>query len=1132
MRYLLILLVIFINSKTLFSQTENFKFIHLTTGDGLSGSNINYILQDKKGFMWFATNEGLNRYDGYEFRIYKNIPGDSLSISNNKIESLLEDSQGNLWVCTTNGLNLYNRQHDNFSFLTSDKANSNSLSHNYVREIIEDKDVFWITTLGGGINQYNRKTNTFKHFRHDPKNSKSISLDWVWTVNKDSQNRLWFGTLGKGLNLFNRETGSFTRFQFSEHNTAINSIRCIFELSENVFLIGTNAGLVRFTYVNKTARFRHYKHNKNDEYSISGGHIFDIFKDSLANIWVANQLGLDIYNPKTDKFYHVPCNDRNINSISTDEIWDIEQDNQGQVWFGTYKGGINILNLNQKHFKFRKHNPDDNSSLVNTSVLAFEEINNNVFWLGIDHGGLSKFDLDKGTLKTYKHIPKDDRSLSADAVLSILADSKKRLWIGTWGGGLNLFNQKNERFEHLSPPGIYFRQWHIWDILEDYKGRIWTATSTDLCCYYADKDSFVVYVNNPDNINSLSHNSVWDILEDSNHELWIGTSAGLNKYDSINNNFLYYPYITINDKDLQAYTVYSLYEDSQKRLWIGTCENGLNLFNKETKRFKPFPENIKIQNSVIYKILEDNSGNLWLSTSKGIIKATIDANDSITELYNFNEQYSFYNAQFNIGAGFKSSSDEIFFGSNKGFIFFNSDSIKPNTYRPRVVFTGFKIYNEEVKIVPTGKTGSPLRQSITETQHISLNHKQLIFTIKYAALSYISPQRNQYAYKLEGFENKWNYVEGKRYATYTNLDPGEYIFKVKAANCDGFWNHEPASLRITIIPPFWKTWWFRSIISIFIIIGIYTIFQLRLRYLKQQKKNLKKMVNDRTKELILLNAKLNEQYEEISMQNEEINTQNDELEKHKEHLEDLVKERTSELEKAKLKAEESDRLKTSFLTNMSHEIRTPLNAIVGFSILLANTDVSDDEKLEYKNMITTSTDSLLMLVDDILDLSLIEANQLKLHKQEFNLNEHIEQIYMTFCKQNKGKNIEFKLINEIKNKELTLFSDAKRIKQVVWNFLNNAWKFTEKGHIILKLSRSDNSIHYSVTDTGQGITKENLNSIFERFRKIEDSKTMLYRGAGLGLAISKSITELLGGEIKVESEIGKGSVFSLVLPLQ
>jgi len=859
-----------------FGQT-NYSFHRLTINDGLSNSSVTYIMQDSKGFMWFATNDGLNRYDGYDFSIYRSNPQNHKSISDNKIECIFEDKQKNIWVGTTNGLNLYVRETDDFIRFLANTENKNSLSSNHVRKIMEDGNYLWIATLGGGVSRYDTKNKTFNHFKNDSTNSQSLCFDWVWTIYKDSQQRFWFGSLGMGIDLYKPETGEFQNFKFDTENQSTNRIRCILELSKNDFLIGTDAGLIRFTPDKKENNYRIYQSDPNNKTSVSGGHVRDIFRDNSGKIWVATQTGLNIYDEKFDTFFRLERWENDIYSLTADEIWDIEQDNQGCLWFGAYKGGINIFNTNQKHFHNWTFQPNNPKSLINNSVLSIEENPDSTLWIGIDHGGLSLFDRYTGTIKTYRNQPSVKNSLASDAILCMLNDNQNRLWLGMWAGGINKMDKKNETFASYAPSNIYFRDWNVWDLLEDSKGRIWAATFSGVSCYDTLSLKFTNYVHNADNPKSLSHDYVWTIFEDSKKNIWIGTTAGLNKFNEATGDFEYYPYSTNNQEEINSYTVYAIKEDKHHRLWIGTSGNGLNLFNPETKKFNSYLTGNNLIYNEIYAIEFDDSDCLWLSTNLGLVKMKVDENNNIVEQYNFDSGSGLRIEEFNIGASFKSQTGELFYGGSKGFVFFNPDSIRPNNFEPEVIITDFLIYNQKVQIDAEGKSDSPLQKHISETKEITLTYKQAIFSLKFSALSFISPEKNQYAYKLDGLEDEWNYVKNKRDATYTNLEAGEYTFMVKASNNDGIWSDKTTTLKIIVLPPWWKTWWFRLLSGGLVLFIAATIYIVRVKQLNSQKAELEVKVNERTAELQEVNCILEEKNMEISETSEIVKMQNEHI---------------------------------------------------------------------------------------------------------------------------------------------------------------------------------------------------------------------------------------------------------------
>lgn len=1159
------------------AQTDRYTFRHLTNEDGLSDATVTGILQDHKGFMWFATINGLNCYNGYEFTVYRNITNDSLSLSNNRVESIYEDSDNILWISTSNGLNRFNREQDNFKCFYYDKDDPNSLSNNYIREVIEEDNGLWIATLGGGLNYYNKKNNVFTRYRFS-NDKNSINSDYVVTVFVDSKNRLWCGTMGEGLNLLNRETNDFLHVKFDNSNPAINVIRCIYQVSENEFLIGTDAGLVRFYPEKVENNYYLYKHSAEDKTSISKGHVRKIFRDNKGNLWVATQQGLNVFDEKEDKFIHVIKNENKSYSITSNEIWDITQDNQGTVWFGTFKGGVNILNLDHIHFHNWRHDPINPYSLINSSVLSFEENPDTTLWLGIDHGGLSLFDRHKGTIKTYSSNPNDEHALSSDAVVSLMIDSKEQLWIGTWGGGLNRFLPATEKFVRLSPNEVYYTNWHVWDLVEDKYGQLWTASSSGISKYSANTSEYEHYTHSDTDKTTISHDYNWAVFEDHIGNLWVGNTTGLNKYNRESNNFTYYPYITFNGKEAHSYTVLTIAEDEQKRLWIGTNGKGLNLFFPDTGLFKAYTKKNGLASNEICGILTDDENNLWISNNMGISRIAFNDKDSITEIYNFDNGSGLQVGQFNPRAAFRSLTGELFFGGNKGFVYFKPDSIKPNRYKPEVFITELLIYNKPAKIDPNGKTGSPLRKHISVTNEITLTHKQSIFSLKFAALSYISPEKNQYAYMLEGLEENWNHVRNKRDATYTNLNPGQYVFKVKASNNDGIWGDKITTLTINILPPWWKTLWFQAIIVLFVASLIFALYLYRVKSFKMQNQLLEKKVEERTNELKATNCHLEEKQEEILLQNSEIQSQNTEinkknmqLESQKAKIEKMNEQLRDNIQKLKeafaaQKKMEQELIQANKMASLgvlsagiAHEINNPINFVyAGINSLRRDFEdlevvieeinklnpetenikekLENIQKLKEENYFDEAFEAIPQIIKDIklgADRTAEIVKGLRSFsrtdtgsKQNLNVNEGIETALLLL--KNKYKN-HVEIVRNFNDNIPELRCYPSKINQVFLNIISNAIDaIEEKGKIWITTKKENDNIVVSIKDSGIGIPEDVKSKLFDPFFTTKD----VGKGTGLGLSITYGTIAEHNGSIEVNSEPGEGAEFIISLPIR
>jgi signal transduction histidine kinase len=568
--------------------------------------------------------------------------------------------------------------------------------------------------------------------------------------------------------------------------------------------------------------------------------------------------------------------------------------------------------------------------------------------------------------------------------------------------------------------------------------------------------------------------------------------------------------------------VISLCLDRQNNLWFGTYGNGLNKLLPASGEGKPegflhFSEADGLSNNVIYTILEDNRGRLWMSTDNGI--SCFDP-QRVT-FTNFFSSDGLQSDQFYWSAGYENKKGKMFFGSMNGLNSFMPDDIIGSKPLPRVIITDFKIYNQSVKVGKEYNDHIILTKSLLNTNRLVFSYKSSEFSIEFSALDYDQPEKIQYAYKMEGFDKDWTFVfSDRRFASYTNLPGKKYVFRVKAGNSLGIWNDIPTEIVIKILPPFWKSWWF--IVGTVILISglLFLIYKIRIYNIDQQKKNLKRSVEIRTAELSEANALLKEKQKEIVQQNAE-------LEKHRNNLEEMVHERTIELENARNRAEEADRLKSAFLANMSHEIRTPMNAIVGFSSLLLS-ELSETEKENYIRIINSNCENLMVLINDILDVSMIEANQIRIEPLPIDIHPLLRELESMFRQKSKpGVDI---ILSMPMQKPLIMVTDPYRFRQVFINLLSNALKYTEKGEIIFGYQEPKDPVVFFVSDSGVGVDRKDFEKIFDYFMKLENSTTKLYKGAGIGLSISKKLVELMGGKIWLESEPGRGSVFYFSLP--
>lgn len=809
----IILLIVSITSLS-FTFEDVYQFKNISLKDGLSQSTINAIIQDRYGYMWFGTQDGLNRYDGYDFVVYRNDKNDPTSISDNWIWTIFEDSRGDLWIGTYNGgLNKFDRQHNKFIRYQHNKLDTNSLSNNNVISIVEDKSgSLWIGTWGGGLQRFDEQKNTFTRldlktlnvrcllkdrngliwigtwnglytynpdsehlslYKHDPNNTKSISDDKILNIYEDKKGHIWISTLTAGLNLFDSMKNEFRRYQIGS-----NKVSQIAEDDRGVLWIATRGdGLILFDQVNGKLTQINYDMNNID--GVSDETIISIFSDYVGGIWLGTgSNGINYYNSIRNKFQQFKYDPNSNKGLNNPTVRAICEDRFGKVWIGTRGGGLNCYDKNTRKYIYYTHNPNDKYSLSDNSVMALLEDSQGNLWIGTEYGGLDLLNRVNNTFIHYQYNRDDSNSISSNNVMVIHEDRKGNLWIGTSGGGLNQFDNKKKKFFRYQRTG-----------------------------------------NKP---NELSGNYIWSILEDKYGYLWIGTwGAGLNQFNPLTGTNKIYQYEPANQSCISSNTVQSIYEDSNGDLWIGTFGGGLNRFNRSDGTFTHFTQKDGLPNNVVYGILEDANGNLWLSTNKGLSCF----NPKNKEFRNYDFHDGLQSNEFNQGAYFKNKKGDFFFGGINGVNSFNPKKIKKNNNVPKIVITNFRVFDKQVK----------LNASLETIEEIKLSYKENFFSFEFSALDYTVPEKNQYMYMLEGYDRDWINSGTRRYAAYTNLNGGNYIFKVKGSNGDGVWNNQGKTLKIVIIPPYWETWWARSLAALLLISLGYLFYRSRMMKLTKEK---------------------------------------------------------------------------------------------------------------------------------------------------------------------------------------------------------------------------------------------------------------------------------------------------------
>ncbi|MBA7526334.1 Sensor histidine kinase RcsC [subsurface metagenome] len=1092
---------------------------------GLSHGDVLCIYQDHIGYMWIGTTDGLNKYNGVEFTVYKFNKKDSSSLSNSYINAVYEDTQNNLWVGTSGGLCKYNRDRNNFERISFDDSQIIK-SDQSVTEIFEDNsNNLWIG-CGRGVYMLDRETIRFTVCFEDF--FSPDSLIYCTSICQDKKGSIWVSfkdTKNVGIIKYKpitKETSWYDTHQ-AEIKLKENSIYSLLVDNQNNIWVGyVSNGIDVINQQNNT--ITSYQKNTNNN-SLSSNSIFSLAQHTDGKVLIGtNGGGLNIFNPKNQLFSRYTTSESD-QSLLSNTIQKIYIGHDGMIWIGCRAGGVSMYDKRFDKFTHFKHQKEDINSLYGSSVTCFTEDANGNIWIATDGGGINLFNPSDNTFKNFRSDNKNPNTLTNDKVLAIETDAKGGLWAGMWQGGLNYFQiydnklilKKKYQYVNEAAPNSN----SIFNIYRDKTGEIWIGTFAAGAFLFdpaTDKFNPVALEGAESKLPSFI---VRDILCDNNNDIWFATQRnGLIRLNKETGEKVIICSSNEESSGLMSNSINVLYKDSKKRLWIGTDENGLCLFNRNTNTFTHYTTDEGLPNNTIVGILEDDQGNLWISSNKGISKATINSVEEEIKLTfrNYTVQDGLQSKIFNRWAFFKSTTGEMYFGGINGFNVFHPDSIKDNSFKPPVQITDFLLFNEPVMI---GAKNSPLEKHISQTGELILNYDQSLFTFRFVALNYIFSEKNQYAYMMEGVDKDWNYVGTERRATYTNMDPGEYIFRVKASNNDGIWNETGTSIQIVILPPWWKTLWFKIALAMILLSGSISLYRMRLNKLKKEQQILERKIKERTTELSGANTQLEEKQEEITLQNEE-------LSRHRNHLEHLVKERTAELEEAKKKAEESDQLKSAFLANMSHEIRTPMNAIVGFSSLISEEDMTADERKQFADVIKDNSDTLLVLINDIIEISLIEADQIRITKSHFAVSSILLQMENYFSMKN-DKNIDSRYVNKDDKKELFLYNDPTRFRQVFTNLLSNAFKYTESGNIRFGYKILEDQVQFFVSDTGVGINNTDFKNIFNYFHKIERKDTKLYPGAGIGLSISKKLIEFMGGKIWLESEPDKGTTFYFTL---
>lgn len=1059
---------------------QDLNFITLNTKNGMSSNAVNTILQDRNGLIWFGTSDGLNKFDGTNFTVYINKSNDSTSISSNKISALLEDRNGRLWVGTNGGgLLYYDPKLDTFISFVGNGIPNRNVDFNVLTLYQDKAGNIWVGTFGG-YRIINTKT---YQVRNEGVNDLIGNGSSVTSFIEGNNNKMWIGT---SMGLLSLDLNTHVIKRFTHHpgdpsTLSNNYISGSVKDEKGRIFFSTNNGLN--VLLEDGMHFKSFL--RSDDAMRSDDVIYAASLQKGGKLWLGTEGGVSIYDTRTETFASIRPNSRQAFGLSDKSVRSICMGRNGIIWLGTYQGGVNKLDPNLALFNLKRSSPFDPQGLSSPIVTSFAEYSKRQIFVGTDGGGLHLFDRNSGVFEHLDIKSKIDISKNPISILALELDSRNELWVGTYRNGLFKYNVKTRSYRQylagisaaaLSQNDIFF-------IKEDSKGLIWIGTNGNgVNVYDYEQDRFTRYGTHQIAPRLLPSNGFMRaIAEDKKGDVWLASSGtGIALFQRNTGRFKSY---TKQNSGLSNDVVLSLLSDSKGNLWAGTDGGGLDLFNPKTGKFVNFNETNGLPNGIVYKILEGKDGLIWFSTDKGISAL----NPATKKIKNFGRPNGVQDSPFILGSGIKTSDGELYFGGQDGFNYFNPLTLPFNGTVPGVLLTELKVANTIV--LPGAK--SPIQEQIGFAQEIKLSYGQN-FSISYVALNYTAPQQNHYAYRLVGLEKDWNEVGREKTAYYTNLDPGDYIFQVRASNNEGTWSDKITSIKVHIQPPLWRTTY--AYIFYVALIGA-SLLAIRHRGIQRIKR-------------------------ELALEQQQINAQ----------------ERILQQKRDAERAHALDIQKIKFLTNLSHEFRTPIALILAPADKLLS--VKQDHAVSGQvKMIRRNARRLLNLVNQLLDFRKMEEHELKLNLSKGDLVAFISEAAEAFQDLSDRKKISLRVTSDLAS--LPTFFDQDKMERIIFNLLSNAFKFTKEGGAV-SLSMTLRTvaeqprplIEISIADTGIGIAPESQNKVFDRFFMDNHVSAILNQGSGIGLSIVKEFVELHGGTLTLESELGKGSVFMVTIPVE
>lgn len=1061
------------------AQDPHYQFGRIDMSKGLSNPIVNDIFQDSIGFIWFATASGLNRYDGHSMKVFKNIPGDSTSLDNDNLIRIFEGPEGRLWIRSYYGSVVYNPKTENFDrdadrFLKKYGVHSGLIT--YVKK--DKQGRFWFMHYDQGLFCFNPKDNKTVRLFPEANDTTTISTSRMSSLAEDSEGNMWVIHQNGTFEKLDKET---LRVSFRSYALRDKFEAQLYEYdfmidSENELWIYTDRNFGVYNFRPANAEFRHL-HPGAAQGKLKSGIINRILQDGKNLIWIVTENGgINLLDKKNFSVRYFQWDELDSKSPIENTGYSILKDRQGIIWIG-YKNGVSFYHPDIFRFQSYTHKEGRPGTLPFNDISSLVEDKSGNTWIGTNGAGLICFNRQKNTFVTYRHDPRNTNSLSNDIIVSLLIDHENILWIGTYYGGLNRFDGKN--FTHYvnnpNDPKSLGND-NIWEIYEDQDHNLWLGTlNGGLDMYNREKKEFYHYKSNE--LNSIHTPYVPAILQDREGNMLIGTAYGLEVLDKSSGRFTHYVRSGEDPNSISSNSVQCIFQDSRGWVWIGT-NGGLNRFDYKKNTFYHLREQDGLAHNSVLTILEDHEHNLWVSTPVGISKLSISENGERFTFQNYTEFDGLIKGVYHENAALRCSSGELMFGGSGGLTIFNPVDIRTDSSAVPVILTDFQIFNHTVQVGELINKKVILNASISQTKKITLGPGNNFFSIEFAALNYIHPERSKYQYKLDRFNENWITTSaGQRMATFTNLDPGDYVFRVRGTNSDGVWSDQETQLHITVLPPFWKS------TMAFV---LYTLIAFSALLFGRR--------------MVVTRERL----------------------RYKIESERLSAQRLHEL----------DELKIKFFTNVSHELRTPLTLIITpLEQIIKGPGQPEKKQLHvvYKN-----ARRLLNLVNQLLDFKRVDGEDLKLNPSEGDLIKFISDLVWSFSDLSEKKDIQLTFNSNAGSLE-TLF-DPDKIEKIVFNLLSNAFKFTpDHGRVSVELNLMREAdvrmLQIKVSDTGIGIPPDKQEKVFERFYQNEVPMHMVNQGSGIGLAITQEFVKLHEGTIELQSQVGKGSTFIVTLPL-